>query len=251
MMLSSKVISSNTTLESTIAFVPPPITESQELGARVDLDDGDSSTFVLDKTQEEISGIDKVNRSRMDTLVQKEVLLRLESLQEEAYAKGFELGREEGRVEALKEAGNQVEQDIRSCSELVTSIQMQYDAIAKQNEARIIDLIYKIASRLAAKTLELDSHAVAEVVKQTVSNVSSQDSFTLEIHPSLIQFFEELQVKAGREVEFMRKARIQPNENIAIGGCIVRTEFGQIDAQFETRVQNLWQNISQIIPQVS
>jgi flagellar assembly protein FliH len=251
MMRSFKVIPSHFTEETTISFIPPIIGEEIKVKDPAEAYDSTDTAFVLDKTQEAIAGIDKIQRSRIEKMVQKEVLERLKQVQEEAYQKGFELGREDGRVEAIREASNQVDSDIRSFKDLIQNIQNQYEQIAKVNEGRIVDLIFKIASRLAAKTLEYDTHAITEVVRQTVESVSSQDKVIVEIHPSLIQFFEELQTHSGRDYDFLKLVDIQPNETISIGGCVVRTQFGEIDAQFETRMQNLWQSLRQVVPQVS
>jgi flagellar assembly protein FliH len=255
MMHLSKVISGELSDESALPFHPPVITEddsSSFVSDQINDDvNGSSSAFVLDKIQEEIAGLDKTQRNKINNLVQQEVLHRLQEIQEEAYSKGFELGRIEGRDQAMRDANQQIEQSIQSISELIYNLQHQYHELAKKNEARIIDLIFKIASRIATKTLEIDRQAMIEVVRQTVSNISNNEQIILEIHPSLVQFFEELQSKSEREFEFLKNSKIQPNESISIGGCLVRAEFGQIDAQLETRLNNLWKNLSLVMPRVS
>jgi len=253
MMLLSKVIPCELTDESAIPFNPPVIAENDQNSASVEYyEDSDStSAFILDKIQEEIAGLDKSHRRKIDRIVQQEVLKRLQEIQEQAYSKGFELGRVEGRDQAIREANEKLEREIQAITELISNLQDQYEELAKKNENRIIELIFKIASRIATKTLEIDQQAIVEVVRQTVSNISMNDQMIIEIHPNLIHFFEELQSKAGRDFEFLKNAKFEPNEGISIGGCVVRTEFGQIDARLETRINNLWQNLSLVMPRVS
>jgi flagellar assembly protein FliH len=251
MMRLCRVIPSYQTEESTIPFTPPIISDEVKVETSADILESFDSAFVLDKTQEQVAGIDKIYKNRIDTIVQKAVLERLKQVQEEAYKKGFDLGRQEGRVEAIREASTQIESDIRSFGELILNLQSQYQQLAKLNEGRLVELVFKIASRLAAKTLEYDTQAITEVVRQAVESVSSQDKVTIQIHPSLIQFFEELKTHSGREYDFLKSVDMEPNESISIGGCVVRTQFGEIDAQFETRMENLWQSLKHVIPQVS
>jgi len=251
MMLSSKVIPRQNAAESTISFIPPIIIEDAHASQVAQNFDNSDSAFVLDQTQEVISGIDKIHKGRIDALVQHAVLQKFREVQEEAYKKGFELGREEGRVEAIKGTADKISADLLAIKALIENMQSQYEQVAKLNEGRLMDLIFKIASRLAAKTLEFDKSAIASVVKETIGAISNQDRVILEISPSLIEFFLEIQARGGRDFEFLKGVNIQPNELIEPGGCLVRTEFGQIDAQFETRLNNLWSSLKLAIPQVS
>ena len=53
-----------------------------------------------------------------------------------------------------------------------------------------------------------------------------------------------------RIFEFLKKIRLEGVEGISEGGCIVETNYGQIDARFEQRVEKLWEAVSESIHRV-
>jgi flagellar assembly protein FliH len=251
MMLSYKVIPSQVSEETTIPYIPPLLEKVFDPSQWDESLLNPSGGFVLDKVQEEISGLDKAHQSKVDILVQEEVLRKMQSIQEEAYKKGFELGQQEGHIESFKETSLKIHEEMQAVLELVGNLQDQVEQMGKQNESRLVELAFKIGSKLALKTLEFDKQAIIEVVRDSVSRISVEDKVILELNPQLLNFFEELQSKTGRDVDFLKKIIMEPNESISLGGCIVRTDFGQIDSQWETRIENLWNHLNQVIPQVS
>lgn len=250
-MLSSKVIDSTKSDHLTLNFSPPAfeVNVSQQI-VESELS-SPKGAFELDKTQKEIAGLEKLQKEKIEAQVQEAVLRQLGAIQEEAFNKGFELGQEEGRTLALQQAAEKIDNDLKAFNDLVLNLQKQFENLAKQNESRLMELVFKLGSRLAAHELSVNREAVLEVVRQTVGATAQQDEVTLEIHPDLLQFFEELQSKAGRDFDFLKKTKIDPNPNIEVGGCVLRTQFGQIDAQLNTRIENLWSQIAQVLPQVS
>jgi flagellar assembly protein FliH len=44
--------------------------------------------------------------------------------------------------------------------------------------------------------------------------------------------------------------KFEPNEEVVDGGCIVETNYGEVDARIEQRVAQLWSVVSEIIPKV-
>lgn len=249
-MPSSKVIVRSQTEKSSVPFIPPTFEAQTDKDFLDNEWESTQGAFVLDPTQKEIAGLDEVQRIKIDEMVEAKVLDQMAQLQEEAFAKGFELGRSEGQQLALQETNIRIDSELVAFNELLTNAQVQYAALAKMNESRLLELIFKISHRLAAKELEINADALLEVVRQSISSISAQDGVVLEIHPDRITFFEEIQLKANREFDFLKNIKIEPNPQINPGGCLIRTQFGQIDAQVETRVDNLWHQLKQVIPQV-
>lgn len=250
MMPSSKIIIRSETEKSTMTFTPPAFEVNLDQSFLNNQWETTQGAFVLDPTQKEIAGLDEVQRVKIDEMVEAKVLDQMAQLQEEAFAKGFELGRTEGQQLAFQETNLRIDSELIIFNELLANVQTQYASLAKVNETRLIELIFKISNRLATKELEASQEALLEVVRQSIGSISSQDEVILEIHPDRIAFFEELKNKANREFDFLQNIKIEPNPQINLGGCVLRTHFGQIDAQVETRVDNLWSQIKQVLPQV-
>ncbi|MNU00700.1 flagellar assembly protein H [compost metagenome] len=61
---------------------------------------------------------------------------------------------------------------------------------------------------------------------------------------------EELKKETGREYEFIKKTRFEPSADITDGGCIVETNYGEVDARIEQRLEQLWSVLEENIPKV-
>ena len=65
-----------------------------------------------------------------------------------------------------------------------------------------------------------------------------------------IEFLEKLKVEGKVEFDFLEKVKLIGNDKILPGGCIVETNYGEVDAQIEQRVEQLWTHLKDNMPRV-
>lgn len=196
------------------------------------------------------TGVNKLEQISDDERVEKRALEKLAEIQENAYREAYELGLDEGRKKAFNEASADLTEKIDQLSQLLTSIDHMKSELFTHNETHLVGLMYQMASRLAGLVLEQDNNAVIEVVRNAVSLAQAEEDVRVQMHPEQIEFIEEVRKQHGREFEFLKKIRFEPNDDIRRGGCIVETNYGEIDARVETRVQKLWESLADAMPKV-
>jgi flagellar assembly protein FliH len=59
-----------------------------------------------------------------------------------------------------------------------------------------------------------------------------------------------LQKATGREFEFLKAVKFEGDEAVTEGGCILETNYGEIDSRVEQRVEKLWEALVEAIPKV-
>ncbi len=207
--------------------------------------------FIMDEPQKIISGIQKAEQKSIEDKVQQAVLERLGPIQEEAYQKGFELGLEEGKNKAFEDTQAGIQSEIESLDELTSNMYRQLEKLYKINEARLIELAFEIGKRLAAYELSVNNAALVSVVRGVIDSAVVRDKVILELNPSMLNIFEQLQTHSGREYAFLKNVIIQENESLKPIDCIVKTEFGELNAEFDVRAENLFNEIRHVMPRVS
>lgn len=196
------------------------------------------------------TGVDRLEQLHDDERVERRALEKLSEIQENAYREAYELGLDEGRKKAFDDAAVSIAEKLDHFEQLLSSLANMKTELLAHNETHLVSLAYGMASRLAGAHLENDNAAVVEVVRNAVAVAQAEEDIRLEMHPEQAAFIEELRKQGGREFEFLKKIRVEPNDKLQRGGCIVQTNYGEIDARVETRLQKLWESLADAMPKV-
>ncbi|MCS6838031.1 MAG: FliH/SctL family protein, partial [Bdellovibrionaceae bacterium] len=251
MMLSCKIISQ----EECATFVLPyelPNLEAQQVTdeIRIVTDNGEEG-FQINQFQLQASELGKQLQLKEKEEIEKKVLERLKDIQEEAYQKGFQLGLKDGKVEAYQETLNNLKPQIAVFSQFVQEMKDQLKRLWQQNESHLIDLIFCIGKRLALNFIEERPEIVLQVAQQAVREVSDEQEIILELHPQLIDLFNQLKSQLNWEGIDLSRIVLKSNVDLAPTGCLIKTTHGSVDATFDTRVKNLFDQVKKITPKVT
>ena len=83
------------------------------------------------------------------------------------------------------------------------------------------------------------------VMREAIEMAQIEESVVVQVSPEQIEFLETLKKESGREFEFLKKVKLEASPEVTKGGCIIETNYGEIDARFEERVQKLWVGIEE------
>ncbi len=193
-------------------------------------------------------GISEIQKQQLEEKIEQETLERMKGLQEKAFAEGFELGRTEGREQALAEYRNQFEESLKSLGEVLLSLERMKQSLLAQNEKGLVDLTYRIANKVAMANLEHSPILVLEVMKQVVESAQSDERLTVYLAPEDLEFVKSLQSQEGQDLDFLKKLRLEAKGGLSRGGCLVESNYGSIDATWEKRVQKVWEILVKKFP---
>lgn len=208
------------------------------------------SDFRMNESVQIHTGVDRIEQLSDEERVEQRALEMLADIQQKAYQEAQALGLEDGRKQAFQEASAMIAEKLDHLEALLGSLTRVKEEILSQNEAHMIKLLYHMASRVAGVHLEQDNQAVVEVLRNAVALAQEEENVRVEMHPSQVEFIEELRKQNGREFEFLKKIRFEPSERIKAGGCVVETNYGEIDARVETRLEKLWETLKDVVPKV-
>jgi flagellar assembly protein FliH len=210
----------------------------------------EAPSFRIDKIVAQQTGVAELERMSMEEKVEREALARLKDLQEQAYQQAYQLGLDEGRELAFQQHQAELREKLDDLDQLLTSIVQLKGELVNFNESHIVRLVTYVGKRIAMKEIETDQHTILSVIRQAVENAQTEENITIRVSPSDLEFIEGVRDKLGKDMEFLVKAKIEAVDTISNGGCIIATNYGDIDASLEQRVDKVWQALSEKLPRV-
>lgn len=212
--------------------------------------EGAISSFQIDRIVAQQTGIAEIERASIEERVEREALGRLKELQEDAYKQAYALGLEEGREKAYQETSAALNERLGSLEQLVSSIENLKSDLVSYNESHIVRLAYVMAKKIAMEEIAEKPELILKVVNQAIQGAQSDESVTVRVSSTDLEFIEQMREKLGKEFDALKRAKFEASETMAPGGCIVETNYGDVDATVEQRVGKLWDSLVGKLPKV-
>lgn len=207
-------------------------------------------SFRLDKIVSEQTGIAELERLSIEEKVEREALARLKDLQEQAYQQAYQLGLQEGREKAYQENQEELKASLGSFYKLLETLENMKAELANYNETHIVRLVYYMAKRIAMDEVADRREIILKVASQAIQNAQSEEEMTVRLSPGDFEFIGKIREKLTKDFEPLKRAKFEASEDIRDGGCIVETNYGNVDATIEQRVEKIWDAIAGKLPKV-
>jgi flagellar assembly protein FliH len=247
MRLSKVVLKSDVVPKKVLEYVPPKFELQPSEQARSYLEGrrAQRNDFRMSDVIRVQTGVQKVEASNVEDDVEKKVLERLKLVQETAYQEAYQLGLDEGKHEAFQSVSQEIKDRMQSFEQLLISIGNLKKELIENNESHLVQLAFHMAKRLAHAEIQADPKMVANVIREAIEKAQVEEEVVVQVAPSQIEFLETLKAETKREFEFMKPIKLEPVDGITPGGCVIQTNYGEIDARIEGRIEKLWEGIKE------
>lgn len=208
------------------------------------------SDFEMSEALREQTGIDQLEEATQQENVELKALEKLKEIQEQAYKEGYQLGLDEGRTRAYEQNNALITEKLRIFDEIISSISRMKTDFVTFNENHVVELLFMLAEKIAQQELERNNEAVIKIIQNAVALAQDEENISVKISSSQFEFIEEAKRRTGREFEFLKKVKFEPSPDLKPGGCLVETNFGEVDARIAQRLQLLWENLKENMPKL-
>lgn len=142
----------------------------------------------------------------------------------------------EARAEAERiaaEAERQGRQAGRAESaELLARAAGERDRALAQAEREVVKLALAAAERIVGEQIALEPERVQRIVRDVIARARRASRLTVRVHPD--------DVPAVRALEHeVHSLSVEPDPEVARGGCVVRSDVGELDARLEVQLEAL------------
>jgi flagellar assembly protein FliH len=223
-------------------------TVSQVARDYVDVDAFRSPDFKISELVAQQAGISQLESDAHQDKINAQVLERLKEVQEKAYKEGYELGLVEGTEKSFQENKAALMDKLKIMEAQLKRMEDLKQHLLVDNEAALIKLVFLTAKKIAMRDLEEHREAVWELLKGVVSEIQADERVVVKLSTEDMYFIETLQDKSGERIESLQRVKFVADDTIKSGGCMIETEYGNVNATVEERVERTWQTLASRIP---
>lgn len=142
---------------------------------------------------------------------------------------GYQAGREEGRAELVRQAGR--------LSELTDQFAKMYEENLLMAEEEIVEIVFASVAKILGESL-VSTDAVIAAVRQSIKQLVSRDRLAIHLSPEDKRLLDEV-ASETEEALFGNGVEIVADERIELGGCLLQSLTGGLDARLEVQMQQL------------
>lgn len=207
------------------------------------------SSFRLSDLIAQQTGIQDLERASVERRIEEKALERLQEIQERAYQEAYSLGMDEGVQKGFQEAQAAVTEKLSTLNTLTENLMRIKTDVLVRNEAQMLDLIFVFASNIARFEIAKNEQRVLPVLREAIESVQKDEAMLIKVSPHDMNQVEDLKKISGQEFAHLIAAKFEANESITPGGCLIETNYGQIDATVEERISKLASVLNESKPQ--
>jgi flagellar assembly protein FliH len=176
--------------------------------------------------------------------IEDDSLSAFETERKEAEERGRLAGRETGFAEGKDEVARLVERT----QTVLERAQEKRAEILAETEQQIIDLVLLISRKVIKVISENQRNVVISNVVQALKKVKGRGNIIIKVNMLDLKLSTEHKKDFIAQVEGAKSLQIVEDTTVDPGGCVVETDFGEIDARIGSQLAELEQKILEISP---
>ncbi len=251
---SRNVISREVSANRVVDFEPKkfPTVMPEQAKAFVRMDPGPTTNFKVSDLVAQQTGVSAEEKKILEAKVQDMVLAQLKQVEERAYQEAYELGLDVGRKQSFDKYIQQYKSQFSRFGDLLTLMENLISTLVSKNEARIVDLVMRVAEKLAVDHIEANREVILSVLKEVFTELQKDEKVIVKVSQPDFEFIQEVQERLGfgDELKFLEGHKVESSPEIKSGGCVIETNYGDVDATIEQRLTKLWGELRAKIPKV-
>lgn len=158
---------------------------------------------------------------------------KAKEIEHEAFLQGFRKGEKAGLKSGMKE----FEAVLRDFRQALVQLFKVKEKIHVNMEKESVELALAIARKIVCHEVATNKEVVLSVVREALKKVMGHEKIKIKVNPADFQFIESTKFKLSSLVEDIENAEIEEDEKITSGGCVIETDFGDIDARIDRQLK--------------
>lgn len=142
---------------------------------------------------------------------------------QEGYQAGYDKGLEEAR-DVMRNFDAAIADAISARSQLLSGAQQD-----------ILDLILLISRKVTLEALEADRDRTSDLILHVIEQLNDRSKVTIKVHPDYLPIVEQHRDRFLLHSTALKELKIEPDARVRLGGCLIETPGGEIDARLETQ----------------
>jgi flagellar assembly protein FliH len=159
-----------------------------------------------------------------------------------------EQGRAAGREEGYQEGKAEVERLVERSRVMLERAQDKRGEILAETEQQIVDLVLLISRKVIKVISESQSGVIKANVVQALRKVKGRGNITIRVNMADLKLTTDHIKDFTQLVEGNSAIQVAEDSSVDPGGCVIETDFGEIDARIASQLAELETRILEISP---
>jgi len=190
---------------------------------------------ILGEAREQAEKLDRETRGTLD------------DAKTEAVRQGTEAGREEGYAAGMAE----VERLIERTRVVLERAQDKRGEILADTEREIVDLVLLVTRKVVKAISESNREIVVSNVVQALRKVKDRGNIIIRVNLSDLKLTTDHTQNFIKMLEGAKSIQVAEDSSVDPGGCVIETDFGEIDARISSQLAEMEARILQVSPMKS
>lgn len=164
---------------------------------------------------------------------------RVAQIEKDAFDKGFA----EGKTQSLAQEKIRLDQ----VDALLAKIESDRQQLYAQYEADVFFLIKAMVDRVLFHEVTINPQAIEVCLKTALAYVVENATIVIRLHGQDLERLRQAAMDHPELLAGYKKVELTEDPSIAIGGCILETGFGEIDATLDSRKEKVFAAIDAVL----
>jgi len=163
----------------------------------------------------------------------------VEEARERSHAAGLAAGLEDAQVRLGPAA--------LALAEAVDGVAAEQEEFVIRAERAAVELALRLAEKIVGAAIDADPEAVLGVIAGALRRATVRDHLVLEVNPDDFELVHDLAEELATRVGGVRRLDVVAERRVGRGGCVVRTEEGEIDGRVEQQLERAREVVEQAL----
>jgi flagellar assembly protein FliH len=154
-------------------------------------------------------------------------------IEQDAYALGYEEGKAAG-IESTMASGEKV---IERLNQTISQVEKFRREVYLNAERESVALALAVAAKIVGSEVETKKEVVLSTVKSALGKVVDYERIKIKVSPDDFEFVKNSASELSGSVENLENVAFEADETVTCGGCVIETNFGDIDAKIENQLE--------------
>ena len=198
---------------------------------------------MRDSAQEETEKILSDAKQKAEEL-ETETRKNLDNERKEA----FEQGKEAGRLEGYAEGKVEVDRLIERTQTVLERAQDKRGDILAETEQEIINLVLLITRKVVKVIADNQREVIISNVVQALRKVRDRGNIIIRVNLADLKLTTEHTKNFIQMMEGVKSLQVAEDSSVDPGGCVIETDFGEIDARISSQLAEMESKILEASP---
>jgi flagellar assembly protein FliH len=167
---------------------------------------------------------------------------------EAAVREAAKQGRDEGKEEGFKEGRAEVQRLIERLHIVLDRAMVKRGEILDEAEAQVVELVLLVSKKIVKVISENQKSVVVQNIAQAMRKLKTKSDVIIRVNLADLELASEHIKDFISLSENAKQLSIIEDSTVDKGGCIIETDFGEIDARISSQFHELEEKILEVAP---